>query len=256
MQIDPDLIATHNHTFAANLEADYDFLGSVSSRYNLDIASITQKVAAFQVVLPSWGVGTGGTRFGRFPMGGEPRTILEKLEDCAVVNQLTRVTAGVSTHFPWDRWSDYSELRGMATSLGLHFDAVNSNTFQDQPGQPLSYKFGSLSHTDAAVRQQAIEHNLECVSIGQQLGSRALSVWLADGSNFAGQSSFSGSFSRYISSLKNVVAGLPADWQLLIEHKCFEPAFYSTVLQDWGSSYIAATELGQQALCSTLTFGA
>lgn len=246
--IDPDLIAQENAKAQSDLEADYAHLGSQLSRRNLSIDQITAAVQALRICLPSWAVGTGGTRFGRFPGPGEPRNILEKLEDVAVVNQLTRGNPSVSTHFPWDKWDDYSEVKQKASSLGLEFDAVNSNTFQDQPGQPLSYKFGSLSHTSAAVRQQAIEHNLECIKIGQALGSKAIMVWLADGSNFAGQSHFAKTFGRYIDSLKSIAAGLPSDWQMFIEHKFYEPAFYSTVLQDWGSSYIAATQVGPQCL--------
>jgi L-rhamnose isomerase / sugar isomerase len=249
MQINIDLLETHNRQQAEYLNADYNYLGLQLERRDLDIAATTKQIQAFQLALPSWGVGTGGTRFGRFPGIGEPRNILEKLEDCAVIQQLTRVTAGVATHFPWDSWADYNELKQFASSLGLHFDSVNSNTFQDQLGQPLSYQFGSLSHTNQAVRQQAIDHNLECIQIGAQLGSKALTVWLADGSNFPGQSSLHRAFSRYIESLRAVVTGLPSDWTMLIEHKCFEPAFYSTVLQDWGSSYLAATELGEQVKC-------
>lgn len=249
MLLDTALLETHNQSHQPHLEADYTHLGSQLARRGIEIETVVQQVMAFKVALPSWGVGTGGTRFGRFPGPGEPRNILEKLEDCGVIHQLTGATPGVATHFPWDRWHDYAELRHRAQSLGLHFDAVNSNTFQDQPGQAHSYKFGSLSHTSPQVRAQAIEHNLECIAIGQQLDSRALSVWLADGSNFPGQSNLSGAFGRYLDSLRSVVAGLPADWLMYIEHKFYEPAFYATVLQDWGSSYIAARELGSQCMC-------
>ncbi len=246
--IDPNLIAQQNAKAQAYLEADYAHLGTQLGRKNIHIDQVTQAVQALRICLPSWAVGTGGTRFGRFPGPGEPRNILEKLEDCAVVHQLTRGNPSVSTHYPWDKWDDYSEVKHKAASLGLEFDAVNSNTFQDQPGQPHSYKFGSLANTDPAVRQQAIEHNLECIQIGQTLGSKAITVWLADGSNFPGQSHFAKAFGRYVEGLKAIAAGLPADWLMYIEHKFYEPAFYSTVLQDWGSSYIAAKEVGQQCL--------
>jgi L-rhamnose isomerase / sugar isomerase len=249
MNINPDQIAKHNAIHATHLETDYTHLGSQLERRGINIADITARVAAFKVAVPLWGVGTGGTRFGRFPGVGEPRNIIEKLEDCGVIHQLTRVTAGVSTHFPWDKWHDYSELLEVAQQHGLHFDAVNSNTFQDQVQQTHSYKFGSLSHTQVAVRQQAIDHNLECISIGRKLESKALTVWLADGSNFPGQSSFSAAFGRYLESLKSVVQGLPQNWTMFLEHKCFEPAFYSTVLQDWGSNFIAASQLGEQTKC-------
>jgi L-rhamnose isomerase/sugar isomerase len=133
---------------------------------------------AFRVAIPSWGVGTGGTRFGRFPQPGEPRDVYEKLEDCAVVQQLARCTPAVSLHVPWDRPDDPRRLKGAAAELGLSFDAMNSNTFEDHtPGQR-SYKFGSLTHTDRAVREQAVAQNLECIEIGKAIGSTALTVWI------------------------------------------------------------------------------
>ncbi|MDE3176503.1 MAG: L-rhamnose catabolism isomerase [Pseudomonadota bacterium] len=246
----PDaLIAEGNaHALPAH-EDEYGALQRKLGRAGLDIETITAKVAAYAVAVPTWGVGTGGTRFARFPGPGEPRGIFDKLEDCAVINQLARATPTCSPHFPWDKVSDYSELAGFARALGLGFDAVNSNTFQDQPGQPLSYKFGSLSHADAAVRAQAIAHNLECVEIGQKLGSKALTVWIGDGANFAGQSNLSRAFDLYLEAASQVYAGLPADWRLFLEHKLYEPAFYSTVISDWGSSLMAAQALGRQAFC-------
>ena len=242
-------VAERNAAEAAALAEDYAALGRTLSRRGIDIEAITRQVAAFAVAVPTWGVGTGGTRFARFPGPGEPRGIFDKLEDCAVINQLTRATPTVSPHFPWDVVSDYAELKGLASSLGLGFDAVNSNTFQDQPGQPVSYKFGSLSHTDRAVRDLAVAHNVECIEIGSKLGSTALTVWIADGSNFAGQANLGKAFDRYIDAMKQVCAALPADWQVFLEHKFYEPAFYSTVISDWGSSFAAATELGPQARC-------
>lgn len=237
---------------AAQMEAlvdEYDSLGRQLARRGIDIESIKAKVAAFSVAVPSWGSGRGGTRFAKFPIPGEPTNIHEKLEDCAVVNQLSRVTPRVSPHFPWDKVSDYAGLREEAASLGLGFDAVNSNTFQDQPGQPLSYRNGSLSATDPAVRAQAIEHNIECIEIGKQLGSTALTVWVGDGTNFPGQQDLARSLDRYLEAAAEVYAALPVDWRMLLEHKLFEPAFYSTVISDWGSSVLAAQELGPKAQC-------
>jgi L-rhamnose isomerase/sugar isomerase len=192
-------------------------------------------------------VGTGGTRFARFPGPGEPRNLLDKLDDCAVIEQLGRATPTVSLHIPWDKVKDWKGLTQRAAKLGLGFDAINSNTFQDSPGQKRTYRFGSLSHTDKAVRDQAIAHNIECIEIGQKIGSKALSVWIGDGSNFPGQSNFTRAFERYLDSMKQVVKALPADWRVFVEHKLYEPAFYSTVIQDWGSSYLAAVELGPKA---------
>jgi L-rhamnose isomerase/sugar isomerase len=194
-------------------------------------------------------VGTGGTRFARFPGKGEPRDVTEKLEDCAVIHQLTRATPTVSLHFPWDKPSDPKALRQQADELGLGFDAVNSNTFQDQAGQTQTYKFGSLTAQSAAAREQAVAHNIECIELGQALGSKGLTVWVGDGSNFPGQHNLRGALERYIDSAKGIYAALPADWLMYIEHKLFEPAFYCSVIADWGTSFAVAQQLGDKAKC-------
>jgi len=247
--IDPSVVEKDNAARSAALEADYAALGEHLARRGVDIDAVKAAVAAYGVAIPSWGVGTGGTRFARFPGAGEPRNIFDKLDDCAVVHQLTKATPRVSLHIPWDKVDDLGELKDKASALGLGFDAMNSNTFQDQPGQSRSYKFGSLSHTDGATRQQAIEHNLECIEIGRALGSRALTVWIGDGSNLPGQSHFTRTFERYLDSMKMVYGALPGDWRVFTEHKIFEPAFYSTVVQDWGTNYLIAQELGPKAFC-------
>ncbi|MBO3761376.1 L-rhamnose catabolism isomerase [Ciceribacter sp. L1K22] len=246
--ISPDLIADHNHRNAGALKADYDALGEKLSRGNVDIETITRKVSEFFVAVPSWGVGTGGTRFARFPGPGEPRNIFDKLEDCSVINELTRATPTVSLHIPWDK-ADASELKAKGDALGLGFDAMNSNTFSDAPGQAHSYKYGSLSHVDAATRAQAVEHNIECIEIGRTIGSKALTVWIGDGSNFPGQSNFTKAFERYLSAMGDIYKALPDDWRLFTEHKMYEPAFYSTIVQDWGTNYLIANTLGPKAYC-------
>jgi len=246
---DANYIASANKAHAATQAADYAALGLQLARRQVDIDQITRRVAAFKVAIPSWGVGTGGTRFGRFPGPGEPRNVFEKLEDCAVIQRLTGATPTVSLHIPWDKSDDYIALREHAAGLGLGFDAMNSNTFQDQPGQPLSYKYGSLTHTDAAVRAQAVAHNIECIKAGAILGSRALTVWIGDGANFPGQSHLGKAFERYLESTATIYKALPADWRMFIEHKMYEPAFYATVIQDWGSSLMAAQTLGPKAFC-------
>lgn len=249
LPISADLIAEHNVANDAALTEDYGALGRKLERAGIDIDTIKHRVAGFSLAVPSWGAGRGGTRFARFPIPGEPTNIHEKLEDCAVINQLSRATPRVSPHFPWDKVSDYAALREEAAGLGLGFDAVNSNTFQDQPGQAHSYSTGSLSSTVAATRQQAVEHNIECIEIGRQLGSTDLTVWVGDGTNFPGQQDFARSLDRYLEAAAQVYAALPDDWRMLLEHKMFEPAFYSTVISDWGSSILAAQELGPKAKC-------
>ncbi|MHB1856843.1 MAG: L-rhamnose catabolism isomerase [Acidobacteriaceae bacterium] len=247
--ISPEFIAECNALRADALQSDYEALRIRLARRRIDVEDITRAVAGFGVAIPSWGVGTGGTRFARFPGPGEPRDVFEKLEDCAVIQSLTSLTPTVSLHFPWDKAADFKELKRHATALNLKFDAVNSNTFQDQATQPLSYKFGSLTHTDPAVRDQAVAHNLECIAIGEELGSKALTLWIGDGSNFPGQQNFALAFDRYLESAAKIYAALPPDWRLLIEHKLYEPALYSTVIQDWGSSLMAAQALGPKAFC-------
>jgi L-rhamnose isomerase/sugar isomerase len=245
---DRNYIAACNAGSTAALRSDYEELGAQLARRGADIEAVTRAVMEFAVAIPSWGVGTGGTRFARFPGPGEPRHVFDKLEDCAVIHALAGATPAVSLHLPWDS-AEPESLRSCAAKLGLQFDAVNSNTFQDQKHQKLSYKFGSLTHTDAAVRQQAIEHNIECIRVGRILGSRALTLWIADGANFPGQQHLARAYERYLESAARIYAALPEDWHLLLEHKMYEPAFYATVIQDWGSSLLAAQSLGPKARC-------
>lgn len=248
-EISDDFIAEQNKKSEEFLAEDFDYLAKKLKRSNIEIEKLVEKAQTFQVAVPSWGVGTGGTRFARFPGIGEPRGVYEKLEDCSTINRLVHSTSAVSLHIPWDKPESVDDLNSFAKSKGLTFDAMNSNTFQDQIGQAKSYKFGSLSHADKDVRRQAIEHNLECIEIGKKIGSKALTVWVGDGSNFAGQLNFRRSFENYLEAMREVYAAIPDNWRLFIEHKMFEPAFYSTVIQDWGTNYLAAKELGEKAFC-------
>ena len=206
--IDAGQVEQHNASQRANLQADYDALGGMLSRRGVDIEALTATAQSFAVALPSWGVGTGGTRFARFPGKGEPRDVTEKLEDCAVINQLTRVTPAVSLHFPWDKPSD-----------------------------------------PKALREQAVAHNIDCIELGKTLGSKGLTVWVGDGANFPGQNNLRGALERYIDSARGIYAALPDDWLMYIEHKLFEPAFYCTVIADWGTSFATAQTLGEKAKC-------
>ncbi|WP_377110308.1 L-rhamnose catabolism isomerase [Pseudoalteromonas sp. R86517] len=246
-RIDKSLIADENAQLLSDLNEDYQALGNKLARNDINIEDITEKAQAFQIAVPSWGTGTGGTRFARFPGEGEPRNIWEKLEDSAVINDLSQCTERVSPHFPWDKVDDFTELKQFSDELNLSWDSINSNTFQDQPGQEHSFKYGSLSNTSAESRDLAISHNLDCIEWGKALGSKTLTVWVGDGSNHPGQQHFQSAFERYLESMKTIYAGLPSDWELHIEHKMFEPAFYSTIIQDWGSNILAAMELGPQA---------
>lgn len=213
--------------------------------HNID--DVLQRLSVFNIAIPSWALGTGGTRFGRFSGGGEPRSLEEKIEDVGVIHALNRSSNSISLHIPWDIPENAASVKQLAAQYGLHFDAVNSNTFQDQKEQKHSYKFGSLHHTDKAVRKQAIEHNIEVIKYGQQLDSKALSVWLSDGSNFPGQLNFRNAFQNTLESLQEIYQALPDDWKVWVEYKPYEPNFYSTTIGDWGQSYLLASKLGPKA---------
>ncbi len=246
-RITDDFVAAQNEKARAWLEEDYAHLARQLARRGVEIERLVARAQAFRVAVPSWGVGTGGTRFARFPGPGEPRSVFEKLDDCEAILQLVRVTPGISLHIPWDEPESPGELKAYAAARGLHVDSMNSNTFQDQPGQALSYKFGSLTNSDPAVRRQAVEHNVHCVELGVKLGASAHTVWIGDGGNFPGQQSFRRALDRYLESLRAIYAKLPGGMRLFIEHKLYEPAFYSTVLNDWGTSYHCTRELGERA---------
>jgi L-rhamnose isomerase/sugar isomerase len=249
LPLDAELIERHNASRINALHDDYGALGRALERRGFAIDVIKSRASRLELATPSWGTGIGGTRFARFPMPGEPTNLDEKLEDCAVIQELCRITPRVSLHFPWDKITDPKAVSERAEQLGIGFDAVNSNTFQDQPHQVQSYRHGSLTHTSPAVREQAIAHNIECIQLGKALGSKALTVWIGDGTNFPGQQQLGESLDRYLGSVRVIYAALPEDWRLFIEHKLYEPAFYSTVISDWGTSILAAKELGDRAKC-------
>ena len=218
----------------------------VSSSIN-NVEAVLQKLIDFQIAIPSWALGAGGTRFGRFSIGGEPRNIEEKIEDVGLLHALNQSGGAISLHIPWDIPENPSSIKALAAQHGLRFDAVNSNTFQDQEDQKHSYKFGSLQHVDKAVRQQAIDHNIEVIKQGVALGSESLTVWLADGSSFPGQLNFRNAFQHTLESLKEIYAALPGHWKMFVEYKAFEPNFYSMTVGDWGQSYLFASKLGEKA---------
>lgn len=243
MRIDKQLIESFNEGLLSDHQKQFDYTAAQLDNTN----AIIEKLKAFQIGIPSWALGAGGTRFGRFHFGGAPATLEEKIEDVGLLHALNRNSGSISLHIPWDIPKDYNAIKKVAEENGLKFDAVNSNTFQDQPGQPHSYKFGSLQNVDKAVRKQAIEHNIEVIKHGEALGSKALTVWLADGSCFPGQLNFRKAFENTLESLQEIYAALPEDWKIFVEYKAFEPNFYSTTVGDWGQSYLYASKLGQKA---------
>lgn len=209
--------------------------------------AIIKKLIDFQIAIPSWALGTGGTRFGRFAGGGEPRSLEEKIEDVGLLHALNNSSGAISLHIPWDIPQDYNAIKNLAAQHGLKFDAVNSNTFQDQANQAHSYKFGSLQNVSKAVRKQAVAHNIEVIQQGVALGSESLTVWLADGSSFPGQLNFRKAYENTLESLQEIYEALPSNWKLFLEYKCAEPNFYSTTVADWGQSYSYVKKLGDKA---------
>ena len=243
MRIDKNRIEAHNQQWIAAHKRKFEFIAAGIP----DVETVIDKLIAFNVAIPSWALGTGGTRFARFSGAGEPGCLEDKIEDVGLLHALNGSSGSISLHIPWDIPEDHAAIRSLASELGLKFDAMNSNTFQDQKDQGLSYKFGSLQHVDPLVRKQAIAHNLAVIRQGEELGSKALTVWLSDGSCFPGQLNFRKAFQNTLESLQEIYAALPADWKLFVEYKAFEPNFYSMTVGDWGQSLLFANKLGPKA---------
>jgi L-rhamnose isomerase/sugar isomerase len=243
MKLKQELISKNNDHLLESHKKNYVFI----SHSICNPQEVVKKLTDFQIAIPSWALGTGGTRFGRFGGGGEPRSLEEKIEDIGLLHALTRSANAISLHIPWDIPSDAENIKSLAKENGLRFDAMNSNTFQDQPGQKLSYKFGSMQHVDKAVRKQAIKHNIEVIKYGRELDSKSLTVWLSDGSCFPGQLNFRKAFQNTLESLQEVYTALPNDWKMFVEYKAFEPNFYSMTVGDWGQSLLYTSKLGSKA---------
>lgn len=243
MRIEKFKLEEHNHSLQQEHKKKFDFIASDIK----DIDTVIQKLVDFQIAVPSWALGTGGTRFGRFPGGGEPRSLEEKIEDIGLLHSLNKSSGAMSLHIPWDIPGNAANIKALAAQNELKFDAMNSNTFQDQPGQEFSYKFGSMQHVNKAIRKQAIEHNIEVIKYGIELGSQSLTVWLSDGSSFPGQLNFRKAFQNTLKSLQQVYSELPGDWKMFVEYKAYEPNFYSTTVGDWGQSLLYTGKLGDKA---------
>ncbi|MGV8885664.1 MAG: L-rhamnose isomerase [Microbacteriaceae bacterium] len=205
-------------------------------------ADISDRLASQAIELPSWAFGNAGTRFKVFSTPGTPRTAEEKIADAAKVNELTGLAPTVALHIPWDKVDDYAALRAFAIDHGVDLGTINSNTFQDD-----DYKFGSLTHTDAAIRQKAIDHHFECIDVMDATGSRDLKIWLADGTNYPGQGDLRGRQDRLAESLEKIYARIGDQQRLVLEYKFFEPAFYHMDVPDWGTSYAQVAALGDRA---------
>jgi L-rhamnose isomerase/sugar isomerase len=226
----------------SDLSNDYDHLVRRLADTGRDVASIESALGAFELETPSWGYGDSGTRFATFQQPGRPRDVFERLQDAAEVHRVTGAAPAVALHFPWDAVDDLAELRRHAEQLGLRIGAVNPNLFQDP-----DYRLGSVTNADREIRRKALEHLLECVAIAQELGSTAQSLWLADGTNYAGQDDLGARRRRLEECLRELYGALPEQQQLLVEYKLFEPAFYATDIADWGSALLVCQHLGKRA---------
>ncbi|MFT4287854.1 L-rhamnose isomerase [Nocardioides sp.] len=195
------------------------------------------------IEVPSWAYGNSGTRFKVFGTPGTPRTVEEKIADAATVHRFTGLAPTVALHIPWDRVDDYAALREYAEDQGIALGTINSNVFQDD-----DYKLGALTHTDARIRQKAIDHHFECIDVMDATGSRDLKIWLAEGTNYPGQGDLRGRQDRLAESLRTIYDRLGPDQRLVLEYKFFEPAFYHTDVPDWGTSYTQVAALGERAL--------
>ncbi len=243
MLLNKNIIDDHNSSIIQEHERKFEYTSAAVK----NVEAIIQKLIDFQVAIPSWALGSGGTRFGRFSIGGEPSNLEEKIEDIGLLHKLNQSSGAISLHIPWDIPSNYSQIKVLAAQHGLKFDAMNSNTFQDQKEQEHSYKFGSFQHVDKKVRRQAVDHNIEVIKHGVELGSESLTIWLSDGSCFPGQLNFRKAFQNTLESLQQVYEALPANWKMFVEYKAFEPNFYSTTVGDWGQSLLYTSKLGNQA---------
>ena len=222
--------------------AAYQFLAESLQRRGLDVAAIKAALKAQHIETPSWGYGNSGTRFNVFAAPGAARNVYEKIDDASFIHYLTGVAPSVALHIPWDKTSDWSGLRQYAAEHGITLGAINPNLFQDD-----EYRSGSVCHPDPAVRRLAVDHMLECVEIMRATGSRDLSLWLADGTNYAGQDSIRERKHRLEEAACEVYKQLPEDARILVEYKFFEPAFYQTDLADWGMAASLSRKLGPQA---------
>ena len=208
----------------------------------IDLTIVREKLKAFKIETPSWGYGDSGTRFKVFQKQGVPRNPFEKFEDAAQVHKFTGIAPSVAIHIPWDKVDDYNKLRSHAEGLGLTIGAINPNLFQDD-----DYMLGSVTNSDAAIRRKATDHLLECVDIAKETGSKDLSLWFADGTNYPGQGNIRKRKGWMQEALTEMYKAMTPQMRMLIEYKCFEPAFYHTDLADWGMAYNMAKKLGPQA---------
>jgi L-rhamnose isomerase/sugar isomerase len=223
-------------------QADYERLAARLAQKGISVEAVKGKLKAQHIETPSWGYGNSGTRFKVFNWRGAARNVYEKIDDAAYIHRLTHIAPSVALHIPWDKTDDWKGLVQYAANQGVTIGAINPNVFQDD-----QYKLGSITHPSSSVRENAIAHMVECCEIMGATGSGLLSLWFADGTNYAGQDSIRERKHRMESALQEVYRYLPPGSRMLIEYKFFEPAFYHTDLADWGMAYATSLKLGEQA---------
>ena len=228
----------------SNHTAAYQLLAENMEAQGLDVAAIKDAIKNHHIETPSWGYANSGTRFKAFPWPGAATTTSEKMDDAAMVHKMTGIAPTVAVHIPWDKPEDgdYDAFRQYAEAQGVKIGAVNPNVFQDD-----DYKLGSFGNPDSGVQEQAMDHMLECCEIMRKTNSDILSLWFADGTNYAGQDNLRARKRRFEQGLATTYKNLPEGSRMLIEYKFFEPAFYSTDVPDWGTAYAWALKLGEQA---------
>ncbi len=228
----------------ADHQAAYDLLAAQLDKAGLDVESIKNTLKQQRIETPSWGYANSGTRFKAFAWPGAATTTAQKLDDAAMVHKMTGVAPTVAIHIPWDKPADedYAAMSQYAQARGIHIGAVNPNVFQDD-----EYKLGSFGNPDPGIQERALDHVIECCEIMRKVDSDILSLWFADGTNFAGQDNLPARKRRFERHLATVYGHLPAGSRMLIEYKFFEPAFYSTDIPDWGTAYLLSQKLGEQA---------
>ncbi|MBN1311789.1 MAG: L-rhamnose isomerase [Anaerolineae bacterium] len=225
-------------------QEQFQLLADSLSQQGIDVSGVKEALKSQKIETPSWGYANSGTRFKNFAWPGAARTTREKIDDAAMVHEMTGIAPSVAVHIPWDKPEDgdYVAFRQYAEDQGIRVGAVNPNVFQDD-----EYRLGSLGNPSPGYRELALDHLLECCDIMTKVESDILSLWFADGTNYAGQDSLRARKHRFEDGLARVYEQLPEGSRMLIEYKFFEPAFYSTDIPDWGTAYAWSLKLGAHA---------
>ena len=222
----------------------YRLLADELTDCGFDVEAIKARVKSHYIETPSWGYANSGSRFKAFPWPGAASTTPQKLDDAAMVHRMTGIAPTVALHIPWDKPADndYDAVKQYASDRGIGIGAINPNVFQEN-----QYRLGSLGNPDPGTQELALDHILECCEIMHRTDSDLLSLWFADGTNYAGQDSLLERKRRFEQHLRTVYAHLPAESRMLVEYKFFEPAFYSTDIPDWGTAFAWSMKLGEKA---------